>query len=172
MGFSLVFIWWCSQAYAPITGKESAFHRTLFVFMCPSRNCLLRDQREQCKWGQEAVSRRYGRWEILQLTELGFFCSDNKWFSIVPCLIICLTWITFLVVCAVWRSLVVNCLAPIRFTLVKPLRMMALINLWEMEVVNNCYYIVFLNILCSFDRLKDSNLTSYDCPWIFLNSSF
>ncbi|KAB5569485.1 hypothetical protein DKX38_003278 [Salix brachista] len=45
------------QIYAPITEKESTFHRTLFVFMCPSMSCLLRDQHEQWKRGQEKPSR-------------------------------------------------------------------------------------------------------------------
>ncbi|KAF9688128.1 hypothetical protein SADUNF_Sadunf02G0165000 [Salix dunnii] len=45
------------QVYAPITEKESTFHRTLFVFMCPSMSCLLRDQHEQWKRGQEKPSR-------------------------------------------------------------------------------------------------------------------
>uniref|UniRef100_A0ACD5X098 Uncharacterized protein n=1 Tax=Avena sativa TaxID=4498 RepID=A0ACD5X098_AVESA len=34
------------QIYAPI-GDAAAFHRTLFVFMCPSMACLHRDQHEQ-----------------------------------------------------------------------------------------------------------------------------
>ncbi|KAL8548765.1 hypothetical protein ACS0TY_007869 [Phlomoides rotata] len=36
------------QVYAPLD-DESTFHRTLFVFMCPSMVCLLRDQHEQWK---------------------------------------------------------------------------------------------------------------------------
>ena len=35
--------------YAPLVEKESAFHRTLFVFMCPSMACLLQDQHKQWK---------------------------------------------------------------------------------------------------------------------------
>ncbi|RCV45212.1 hypothetical protein SETIT_9G435400v2 [Setaria italica] len=35
------------QIYAPIEDNAAAFHRTLFVFMCPSMACLLRDQHEQ-----------------------------------------------------------------------------------------------------------------------------
>ncbi|XP_021889230.1 programmed cell death protein 2 [Carica papaya] len=42
------------QVYAPISDKESAFHRTLFVFMCPSMSCLLRDQHEQWKRHEKA----------------------------------------------------------------------------------------------------------------------
>ncbi|RZC72465.1 hypothetical protein C5167_047945 [Papaver somniferum] len=37
------------QVYAPISGKESTFHRTLFVFMCTSMTCLLQDQHQQWK---------------------------------------------------------------------------------------------------------------------------
>ncbi|MCL7050379.1 hypothetical protein MKW94_009200 [Papaver nudicaule] len=37
------------QVYAPISGKDSTFHRTLFVFMCPSMTCLLQDQHQQWK---------------------------------------------------------------------------------------------------------------------------
>ncbi|XP_074267526.1 uncharacterized protein LOC141590912 [Silene latifolia] len=45
------------QVYGPISEKESAFHRTLFVFMCLSMACLLRDQHEQWKRGPEIPSR-------------------------------------------------------------------------------------------------------------------
>ncbi|KAF7826289.1 programmed cell death protein 2-like [Senna tora] len=44
------------QVYAP-TDKESTFHRMLFVFMCPSMKCLLRDQHEQWKRYPEKPSR-------------------------------------------------------------------------------------------------------------------
>nr|XP_010918797.1 programmed cell death protein 2 isoform X1 [Elaeis guineensis]XP_010918798.1 programmed cell death protein 2 isoform X1 [Elaeis guineensis]XP_010918799.1 programmed cell death protein 2 isoform X1 [Elaeis guineensis] len=44
------------QVYAPISEKESTFHRTLFVFMCPSMSCLLRDQHEQ--WRRDENPRR------------------------------------------------------------------------------------------------------------------
>ncbi|XP_019190514.1 PREDICTED: programmed cell death protein 2 isoform X1 [Ipomoea nil] len=37
------------QVYAPLTEKDSTFHRTVFVFMCPSMSCLLKDQHEQWK---------------------------------------------------------------------------------------------------------------------------
>ncbi|XP_066347976.1 uncharacterized protein [Miscanthus floridulus] len=37
------------QIYAPDEDNVAAFHRTLFVFMCPSMACLLRDQHEQWK---------------------------------------------------------------------------------------------------------------------------
>ncbi|KAL5791880.1 hypothetical protein ACOSP7_000474 [Xanthoceras sorbifolium] len=45
------------QVYAPISEKDSTFHRTLFVFMCPSMRCLLRDQHEQWKRPPESPSR-------------------------------------------------------------------------------------------------------------------
>ncbi|KAF8116537.1 hypothetical protein N665_0017s0090 [Sinapis alba] len=45
------------QLYAPLTDKESAFHRTLFLFMCPSMSCLLRDQHEQWKRAPEKPMR-------------------------------------------------------------------------------------------------------------------
>ncbi|KAK7303963.1 hypothetical protein RJT34_14913 [Clitoria ternatea] len=44
------------QVYAPIE-KETTFHRMLFVFMCPSMKCLLRDQHEQWKRHPEKPSR-------------------------------------------------------------------------------------------------------------------
>ncbi|KAL9430667.1 hypothetical protein AB3S75_025958 [Citrus x aurantiifolia] len=45
------------QVYAPIIEKESTFHRTLFLFMCPSMACLRRDQHEQWKRPPETASR-------------------------------------------------------------------------------------------------------------------
>lgn len=45
------------QVYAPIIEKESTFHRTLFLFMCPSMACLRRDQHEQWKRLPERPSR-------------------------------------------------------------------------------------------------------------------
>ncbi|KAM1484265.1 hypothetical protein TB2_035470 [Malus domestica] len=44
------------QVYAP-EEKESAFHRTLFVFMCTSMVCLRRDQHEQWKCQRDKPSR-------------------------------------------------------------------------------------------------------------------
>ncbi|CAN4128114.1 unnamed protein product [Withania somnifera] len=46
------------QIYAPLTEKDSTFHRTLFLFMCTSMNCLLKDQHEQWKRNQDKQSRR------------------------------------------------------------------------------------------------------------------
>ncbi|GAV56997.1 zf-MYND domain-containing protein/PDCD2_C domain-containing protein [Cephalotus follicularis] len=46
------------QVYAPpMLEKESAYHRTLFVFMCPSMSCLFRDQHEQWRRPPEKPSR-------------------------------------------------------------------------------------------------------------------
>lgn len=45
------------QVYAPIIEKESTFHRTSFLFMCPSMACLRRDQHEQWKRPPEKASR-------------------------------------------------------------------------------------------------------------------
>ncbi|XP_077214141.1 zinc finger (MYND type) family protein / programmed cell death 2 C-terminal domain-containing protein [Tasmannia lanceolata] len=45
------------QVYAPISEKESTFHRTLFLFMCTSMACLLQDQHEQWKRRPEKPSR-------------------------------------------------------------------------------------------------------------------
>ncbi|KAL3827794.1 hypothetical protein ACJIZ3_016596 [Penstemon smallii] len=44
------------QVYAPLSEK-STFHRALFVFMCPSMTCLLRDQHEQWKRHPETPRR-------------------------------------------------------------------------------------------------------------------
>lgn len=45
------------QIYAPISEKESTFHRILYVFMCPSMSCLLKDQHEQWKHNEENLCR-------------------------------------------------------------------------------------------------------------------
>ncbi|KAK3432593.1 hypothetical protein EUGRSUZ_D00103 [Eucalyptus grandis] len=42
------------QVYAPTSDRESTFHRTLYLFTCPSMSCLLRDQHEQ--WKRPAVN--------------------------------------------------------------------------------------------------------------------
>ncbi|KAK3016253.1 hypothetical protein RJ639_006084, partial [Escallonia herrerae] len=47
------------QVYAPLSEKDSTFHRTLFVFMCPSMKCLLKDQHEQWKRHSQNASRRF-----------------------------------------------------------------------------------------------------------------
>lgn len=44
------------QIYAPLLEKEYAFHRMLYVFMCPSMSCLLQDQHEQ--WRRNADNPR------------------------------------------------------------------------------------------------------------------
>ncbi|KAF6141266.1 hypothetical protein GIB67_024350 [Kingdonia uniflora] len=46
-----------TKVYAPIATKESTFHRTLFVFMCTSMGCLLKDQHEQWKRRPDKQSR-------------------------------------------------------------------------------------------------------------------
>lgn len=48
-----------SQVYAPISEKESTFHRTLFVFMCTSMDCILQYRREQSECSLEKAFRRY-----------------------------------------------------------------------------------------------------------------
>ncbi|KAK4368792.1 hypothetical protein RND71_012584 [Anisodus tanguticus] len=45
------------QVYAPLTEKDSTFHRTLFLFTCTSMACLLKDQHEQWKRNQDKASR-------------------------------------------------------------------------------------------------------------------
>ncbi|CAA0828235.1 zinc finger (MYND type) family protein / programmed cell death 2 C-terminal domain-containing protein [Striga hermonthica] len=45
------------QVYAPLSEEDSTFHRTLFVFMCTSMTCLLRDQHEQWRRHPEIPSR-------------------------------------------------------------------------------------------------------------------
>nr|XP_027118227.1 programmed cell death protein 2-like isoform X1 [Coffea arabica] len=45
------------QVYAPLLHKESTFHRTLFVFICPSMSCLLKDQHDQWKRQPEKAFR-------------------------------------------------------------------------------------------------------------------
>lgn len=45
------------QVYAPFEEKDDAFHRTLFVFMCPSMACLQQDQIEQRKLPMEKSRR-------------------------------------------------------------------------------------------------------------------
>ncbi|KAK1283524.1 hypothetical protein QJS10_CPB21g01720 [Acorus calamus] len=46
-----------TPVYAPIAEKESAFHRTVFVFMCTSMACLLRDQHDQWRRGSERLEK-------------------------------------------------------------------------------------------------------------------
>uniref|UniRef100_A0A0D6R3W0 MYND-type domain-containing protein n=1 Tax=Araucaria cunninghamii TaxID=56994 RepID=A0A0D6R3W0_ARACU len=45
------------QVYAPIEGNPNAFHRTIYVFMCPKMECLRQDQLEQRKASVEKPSR-------------------------------------------------------------------------------------------------------------------
>ncbi|PSR94735.1 Programmed cell death protein [Actinidia chinensis var. chinensis] len=64
------------QVYAPLAEKEFAFHRTLFVFMCPSMACLLQDQHEQWKHQPEKASRSVKIFRC-QLARLNSFYSSD-----------------------------------------------------------------------------------------------
>lgn len=65
------------QVYAPLSEeKDSAFHRTLFVFMCPSMTCLLQDQHEQWK-RQAGNTLRSVRVFRCQLARANSFYSDK-----------------------------------------------------------------------------------------------
>ncbi|KAL3647960.1 hypothetical protein CASFOL_008928 [Castilleja foliolosa] len=63
------------QVYAPLP-EESTFHRTLFVFMCPSMTCLLRDQHGQWKRHPEAQSRSVKVFRC-QLPKVNSFYSSD-----------------------------------------------------------------------------------------------
>ncbi|XP_022891546.1 programmed cell death protein 2-like isoform X2 [Olea europaea var. sylvestris] len=63
------------QVYAPLT-EESTFHRTLFVFMCPSMACLLHDQHEQWKRHPEKPCRSVKVFRC-QLPRTNSFYSSN-----------------------------------------------------------------------------------------------
>ncbi|KAL2556626.1 zinc finger (MYND type) family protein/programmed cell death 2 C-terminal domain-containing protein [Forsythia ovata] len=63
------------QVYAPLP-EESTFHRALFVFMCPSMACLLRDQHEQWKRHPEKPSRSVKVFRC-QLPRMNSFYSSN-----------------------------------------------------------------------------------------------
>ncbi|KAH9624989.1 hypothetical protein KSS87_004832 [Heliosperma pusillum] len=65
------------QVYAPISEKNSSFHRTLFVFMCPSMTCLLRDQHEQWKHGPEIPSRSVKVFRCQLPRSNAFYSSDS-----------------------------------------------------------------------------------------------
>ncbi|XP_057508992.1 uncharacterized protein LOC130791736 [Actinidia eriantha] len=64
------------QVYAPLPEKESAFHRTLFVFMCPSMVCLLQDQHEQWKRQPEKASRSVKIFRCQLARSNSFYSSD------------------------------------------------------------------------------------------------
>ncbi|XP_050237644.1 uncharacterized protein LOC126687220 [Mercurialis annua] len=69
------------QVYAPISDKESTFHRTLFVFMCPKMSCLRNDQHEQWKKGGEKPLRSVKVFRC-QLPHLNpFYSSDAPRFN-------------------------------------------------------------------------------------------
>ncbi|CAN0924159.1 Programmed cell death protein 2 [Linum grandiflorum] len=65
------------QVYAPITEKESAYHRTLFVFMCPKMSCLLRDQHEQWKRKPDQQSRSVKVFRCQLPRGNPFYSSEN-----------------------------------------------------------------------------------------------
>lgn len=65
------------QVYAPLSEqKESAFHRTLYVLMCPSMACLLQDQHEQWK-RQPGMALRSVKVFRCQLARINPFYSDK-----------------------------------------------------------------------------------------------
>ncbi|XP_057474564.1 uncharacterized protein LOC130762755 [Actinidia eriantha] len=64
------------QVYAPLAEKEFAFHRTLFVFMCPSMVCLLQDQHEQWKRQPEKASRSVKIFRCQLACLNSFYSSD------------------------------------------------------------------------------------------------
>ncbi|CAI9105378.1 OLC1v1004288C1 [Oldenlandia corymbosa var. corymbosa] len=64
------------QVYAPLSQKESTFHRTLFVFMCTSMSCLLKDQHDQWKRRPEKASRSVKVFRC-QLPRLNSFYSSE-----------------------------------------------------------------------------------------------
>ncbi|CAM6032884.1 unnamed protein product [Sphagnum compactum] len=45
------------QVYAPLEDQPEAFHRTLYVFICPNMACLQQDQHHQCKQPAEKPCR-------------------------------------------------------------------------------------------------------------------
>ncbi|CAN1143243.1 Programmed cell death protein 2 [Linum perenne] len=65
------------QVYAPITEKESTYHRTLFVFMCSKMSCLLRDQHEQWKRKPEQQSRSVKVFRCQLPLGNPFYSSEN-----------------------------------------------------------------------------------------------
>ncbi|XP_073062600.1 uncharacterized protein [Primulina eburnea] len=63
------------QVYAPLS-EEWTFHRSLFVFMCPSMVCLLRDQHEQWKRCPEKLSRSVKVFRCQLPRENSFYSSE------------------------------------------------------------------------------------------------
>ncbi|CAN1305110.1 Programmed cell death protein 2 [Linum perenne] len=106
------------QVYAPITEKESTYHRTLFVFMCSKMSCLLRDQHEQWKRKPEQQSRRY-LYNLTTFTltsKTALTLSDTSMFSEVS------------------RFSVASCLLAILFTQVRTHEMMVMTSLLDLEL--------------------------------------
>lgn len=111
------------KVYAPLTEKDSTFHRTLFIFMCTSMSCLLKDQHEQWKRNQDKSSRRY-------FFTIEFFVTTN-YPAFVSFLLTPIAECVFLVS----RSSAANCLVITLFTPVSPLKTMGKINLLALEVI-------------------------------------
>ncbi|KAI5073568.1 hypothetical protein GOP47_0011581 [Adiantum capillus-veneris] len=64
------------QVYAAIDGREDAFHRTLFIFMCPDMSCLRQDKENQRESIQEKSCRsvKVFRCQLRRINE--FYCKD------------------------------------------------------------------------------------------------
>lgn len=64
------------QVYAAIEGREHAFHRTLFVFMCPNMACLHKDRENQINASQEKLCRsvKVFRCQLCRINE--FYSKD------------------------------------------------------------------------------------------------
>ncbi|KAK4276078.1 hypothetical protein QN277_019067 [Acacia crassicarpa] len=69
------------QVYAP-TEKENTFHRMLFVFMCPSMKCLLRDQHEQWKRHPNKPSRSVKVFRCQLPRDNTFYSSERPKFNV------------------------------------------------------------------------------------------
>lgn len=121
------------QIYAPMSDKESTFHRMLYVFMCPSMSCLLRDQHEQWKRSEENLCRRY-LWLhfdlILNVYEFSLvFYILHTWLSRLSSV-----WSSGNYSLEAWRFSVVSCLDQILSTRVNLPSVMASANQPLLEV--------------------------------------
>jgi len=112
------------KVYAPLTEKDSTFHRTLFLFMCTSMTCLLKDQHEQWKRNQDKQSRRY-------FFTIEFRCVTINYHAYVSFHLTRITECVF----KVSRSSVANCPVITLFTPVNPQETMGKINLLVLEVI-------------------------------------
>ncbi|XP_031489920.1 uncharacterized protein LOC116257375 isoform X2 [Nymphaea colorata] len=75
-GFCGVPLQFLIQVYAPISEKESTFHRSLFVFMCTSMECLRKDQATQRR-GEVGVQSRSVKVFRCQLPRANPFYSNE-----------------------------------------------------------------------------------------------